>query len=152
MLVYPQPEAIGPPLPSTYDETGDGQGRSVDDEDLAGVRPYRNGDAPRMIAWTAMARTASDELLAKQFEGAAAGELQLDFDALPAELDTESRLSRLTRWVLEAEKREIRYGLRLQQQLIPASHGAGHLQHCLEALALYGSAESLRPAHMERSR
>ncbi|MEZ5649229.1 MAG: DUF58 domain-containing protein [Burkholderiaceae bacterium] len=149
VLVYPQPETASPPLPCTVDESGEGQGRGRDDEDLAGVRPFRPGDSPHRAAWTAMARTASDELLAKHFEGANAGELQLDFDGLPSQLDTEARLSRLTRWVLEAERREIRYGLRLQSQTIAAGNGSGHMQQCLEALALFGTATDLRPQRME---
>ncbi len=149
VLVYPQPENAGPPLPSTFDDNGDGQGLGAEDEDLAGVRPFRPGDEPRRIAWTAMARTASDEILSKQFEGATAGELLLDFDQLPSGLDTEARLSRLTRWVLDAEHRGIRYGLALRETRLEADHGARHMSRCLEALALFGTAREMRPARMD---
>lgn len=145
VLVYPRPEAGGIPLPATRDGEGDGEGRGDDQTDLAGVRPFRMGDSPRVVAWTAMARTGGEQLLSKMFEGTAAGELLLDIDSLPAAMDVESRLSRLTRWALDAEQQGLRYGLALGRTRLAPEHGPAHLARCLEALALFGSAESARP-------
>jgi uncharacterized protein (DUF58 family) len=72
----------------------------------------------------------------KQFEAAGGGDLMLDFDALPSSLGLEHRLSRLTRWVLDADASHIRYGLRLPNALIDLDRGAQHRDRCLTALAV----------------
>jgi uncharacterized protein (DUF58 family) len=80
----------------------------------------------------------------KQFEGGALDELVLDLDALPPRLDLELKLSRLARWVLEAELRSLPYALHLGRQAIDAGLGPAHQAACLEALALYGIPGELR--------
>lgn len=142
VLVYPAPESPPPPLPTTSLLSGEGDGGGGHEEDLAGVRPYQAGDTPRRIAWTAMARSGSDELLSKYFEGGASGELLLDFKSLPANFSVEERLSRLTRWVLDAEASGARYALSLPGRDIEPSSGQAHKIVCLEALALYGTGKS----------
>jgi len=62
--------------------------------------------------------------------------LWLDWDSLPHS-DTETRLSQLCRWVLDAEAGSCRYGLRLPGQHIPLNRGDAHKHLCLQALALY---------------
>ncbi|MDN4052495.1 hypothetical protein QPK32_05365 [Massilia sp. YIM B02763] len=69
-------------------------------------------------------------------------ELLLDFDALPARLDLELRLSRVARWVLEAEGRALPYALRVGRAEVEPALGAAHQAACLRALALYGRAEA----------
>jgi uncharacterized protein (DUF58 family) len=66
----------------------------------------------------------------------------LDWDSLP-DLDTEARLSQLTRWCLDAAARTDSFGLRLPNAVIPLGRGNRHLSDCLRALALY---EPGRPA------
>ncbi len=138
VLVYPQAESPSVPLPDSLSHAGDGQGSSGLEEDLAGVRPFQAGDSPRRIAWTAMARSGTDDILTKQFEGGATGELSLDFEQLPGALTLEDRLSRLTRWVLDAEAAGTRYELKLPGTVIEADSGTAHKIKCLETLALYG--------------
>jgi uncharacterized protein (DUF58 family) len=104
-------------------------------DDFAGVRPYQPGDAQKLIAWRLAAR--SDELSVKQFEAAGGGELVLDFDALPYAMDVEARVSRLARWVLDADAAHVRYGLRLPDAMIFIGSGAEHRDQCLTALAVY---------------
>jgi uncharacterized protein (DUF58 family) len=87
-----------------------------------------------MIAWRLSAR--SDELSVKQFEAQGGGELLLDFAALPAHLDLEQRLSRLARWVLDADAAHMHYALRLPDSMVFAGSGPQHRAHCLTALAL----------------
>jgi uncharacterized protein (DUF58 family) len=135
VLVYPAPEAPGTPLPASSGGDGSGGGVSTSDEDLAGIRPYRFGDSPRRIAWRSMAGSASDALLAKQFEGSARRELRLSWHALPPTLDTETRIARLARWVLDACQMEARWSLELPGALIDTDGGPGHRDRCLEALA-----------------
>jgi uncharacterized protein (DUF58 family) len=136
-LVYPAPESPAAPLPEFTAVASDGNGRGKGEDDIAAIRPYQFGDSIRRVAWKAVARTASDQLLTKQFDGGDRGELMFDWMALPAALDVESRLSRLTRWIIDAENSGIRYSLRIPGQMLDLDHGAAHRQKCLEALALF---------------
>jgi hypothetical protein len=51
-------------------------------------------------------------------------------------LSPEDRLSRLTRWVVDAEAAGLSYGLRLNSVTIDRASGASHRAECLQALAL----------------
>jgi uncharacterized protein (DUF58 family) len=139
-LVYPFPEQDAPPLPVSGRPNPDGFG-SAGSDDFAGVRSYQPGDPMRQLAWRHIARldpSLGGQLVTKQFEGGSLDELVLDLDALPPRLDLELKLSRLARWVLEAELRSVPYALRLGRQSIAAALGPAHQAACLEALALYG--------------
>ena len=133
-MVYPAPEEDAPPLPPAAGGGGDSAGMASSGDDFAGVRPYQPGDAQKLIAWRLAAH--SEDLSVKQFEAAGGGELMLDFDALPPTMDLEARLSRLTRWVLDADAAHARYGLRLPDAMIFIGSGTQHRDHCLTALAL----------------
>lgn len=132
--VYPAPELDAPPLPATAGGDTEGEGLAATGDDFAGVRPYQPGDPLKMIAWRLAAR--SDELSVKQFEARGGGEVMLDYDSLPAALDPELRLSRLARWVLDADAAHLRYGLRLPDAMIFAGTEPQHREHCLTALAV----------------
>ncbi|MES2018386.1 MAG: DUF58 domain-containing protein [Pseudomonadota bacterium] len=142
-LVYPFPEKDAPPLPMSGAASEDGHGHAGHD-DFAGVRSYQPGDAMRHLAWRQIARLDPElggHLVTKHFEGGAIEELVLDFDAMPATLDLELRLSRMTRWVLDAEQRGLPYAFRMDGREFDAAVGAAHQAACLRALALYaGSA------------
>jgi uncharacterized protein (DUF58 family) len=143
-LVYPFPEEGAPPLPSASSSASDGAGHAGED-DFAGVRPYQPGDPLRRLAWRQIARldpADGGQLATKHFEGGAREELVLDFAALPARLDLETRLSRMTRWVLDAESRALPYAFRLGAEQFEAAGGVAHQAACLRALALYGSGEA----------
>jgi len=133
-MVYPKPEENAPPLPPAAGGDGDTVGMASSGDDFAGVRPYQPGDAQKLIAWRLAAR--SDELSVKQFDAAGGGELMLDFDALPPAMDLEARLSRLARWILDADAAHMRYGVRLPDAMIFIGSGSQHRDHCLTALAL----------------
>lgn len=77
-------------------------------------------------------------MLTKQFTGTSATQVWLDWNELPTGLETEARLSRLTRWLLDAHAQGLAYGLNLPGRKIPLGHGARQFQDCLEALALHG--------------
>ncbi|MFA7504149.1 MAG: DUF58 domain-containing protein [Burkholderiaceae bacterium] len=138
VLVYPHPEEAGIPLPASNGGGGGSDGGAGREDDLSNLRPWSPGDSPRRIAWKAIARSDSAELLVKQFEGGEAGELVLDFDTLPERLEVEARLSRMTRWVLDAEHAGRRYSLRLAGRTIGPDSGPAHRADCLAALALHG--------------
>lgn len=139
VLVYPQPETPAAPLPARAAASGEGSARGQGSEDIAALRPYAPGDSPRLIAWKAIARTASDNLISKQFDGGNLGELSLEWSVLPASMNTEARLSRLTRWVLDADTAGVRYSLAIPGTCIAIDHGAAHRTRCLEALATWGA-------------
>lgn len=133
-LVYPAAAKSGPVPPASLYSlslTGDqGHGR----DDFAGLRNYHPGDSLRHVHWKALARQQG--MLTKQFGGDRAEELWLDWDTLSGH-DTEARLSILTRWVIEAERDGLCYGLRLPGARIPPGHGPAHRHRCLEKLALF---------------
>ncbi|MDL2356631.1 MAG: DUF58 domain-containing protein [Pseudomonadota bacterium] len=141
-LVYPFPEAVAPPLPMAGQARAHGRG-SAGDDDFAGIRSYQSGDPMRSLAWRQIARldpAYGGQLVTKHFEGGGADRLVLDFDALPSALPLELRLSRMTRWVLDAEQRALPYAVRIGAHAFPTGLGAAHQAACLGALALHGIA------------
>jgi uncharacterized protein (DUF58 family) len=52
-------------------------------------------------------------------------------------MHAEARLSRLARWVMLAQERGVRYGLRLPGVEVPLGEGFPHRERCLKELALY---------------
>ncbi len=134
-LVYPQP---GPhrPLPVAEPrglEPRSPRGSGADD--FVGLRAYKPGDSPRHIHWKAAARAQT--LQVKQFGGGDEA-CWLDWEQLPR-LEPEARLSQLCRWVLEAHRAGISYGLRLPDgTAIAPGCGLPHRGQCLRALALFG--------------
>jgi len=134
-LVYPAPETGMVPAPCSISDTGEGASNGVGQEDYAGLRKYHLGDSPRHVAWKAVAR--GQGMFTKQFAGASPTILMLDFESIEA-LDTEQRLSRLTRWVQDAEALGVPYGLRLPGLEQEPGAGEAHRLDCLKALALFG--------------
>jgi len=139
-LVYPRPEAPHVPLPLPAPHAGHGVVHGPGQEDFSGLRSYHPGDSPRHIAWKAAAR--GQALLTKQFSGRADTELWLDWQATPAALGVEGRLSRLARWVIDAHAAGLSFGLRLPGVVLPPAPGNAQHDRCLEALALFQTGEN----------
>ena len=139
-LVYPRPAAPGRPLPLAAADGARGLSR-VGDDDFAGLRSASPSDPPQRIAWKAYART--DLLLLKEFSGGTQEPCMLDWDMLP-DLDTEGRLSQLTRWCLDADAAGRSLGLKIPGIAIPLGAGPKHLAACLEALALFDADRDVR--------
>lgn len=137
VLVYPQPEENGPPLPLHDGEKADGRGQAGHD-DFAGIRAYQAGDSIRQLAWRQIARIDGGALVTKQFEGGARSELAIDYDRLPRAMNTELKLSRMTHWVLAAEMRGLPYAFHLGSTHFTPAVGPAHQAACLSALALHG--------------
>ena len=133
-IAWPQPEPRGPRPPGVETDTGGAQDRAAGDADFAGLRPYQAGDSPRRIAWKAYAR--GQGLHTKQYAGTDVVSHLFDWEALPG-LDTEARIVRLCRWVLDAHDQGEAFGLRLPGATIEPSIGTAHRQRCLTALALF---------------
>jgi len=138
-LVYPAPLAVAEPQASS---AGDGEGEFVGgsgDDEFAGLRDYRRGDSPRRVYWKGLAR-GQEELQSKEFAAVLADERWLDWEHF-APLGTEQRLSALCHWVLELQRREREFGLRLPGMELAAGSGERHCRQALRALALYGQEE-----------
>jgi uncharacterized protein (DUF58 family) len=135
-LVYPRPDEGLLPLPEPSGSAGEKRVAGGGSDDFAGLRAYQSSDSPRQIHWKVAAR--GQELQTKVFSGRAAAELWLDWNQLPPDLDLESRLARLTRWVLAADQDGLRYGLRLPGLELQPDAGEPHRLACLKELALYG--------------
>jgi uncharacterized protein (DUF58 family) len=135
-VIYPAPHGKRP-LPPPRGEPLEGHRRAHEssDEDWAWLRPFREGDAPRSVAWKAYAH--GGPLLVAHYEAPAGAHRLLDF-ALVQDLPLEQRLSQLTQWVLDCEHRGESYALVLPGTRLPALHGPAQRRACLEALALYG--------------
>jgi uncharacterized protein (DUF58 family) len=133
VLVYPRAETPAVPLPRMPDP-GRISGADPGDEDLRSLREYQPGDPTRLVAWKASARTG--ELLVRQLEAPQARETVFDLAGIVG-LDLERRLSRLTRWVLEAERAGIRYRLKLPGLNLGPDLGPAHRLRALKALALH---------------
>lgn len=140
-LVLPAPEADPPPLPASgTGAPASGRQPRAGDDDFAGLRPHRRADSLRHVAWKVIAR--GGPMLTKEYAGSGGQDLLLDWDALPPGLDTERRLSRLTAWVLAAERAGCRYALALPGLRTPVAAGAAHRDRCLRRLALFGLPEA----------
>lgn len=133
LLVYPMPEPHGPPLPTGSGDRAQSRLHPSGD-DVHHLRGYRRGDSRRAIAWKPSARR--DTLLVREYEQPLGAEVLLDWNAL-ARLPYEARISRLARWVDEAERDGRRYRLALPgRPALGPAQGAAHRHACLSALAL----------------
>lgn len=143
-IIYPQPEVDPPTLPEhSATELGRQASTASGTEDFAGLSPFQHSDSPRHIAWKVLAR--GGPLVVKRFSASRGGDIILDWEQLPAGFDTEQRLSRLTAWLLAAERSGRSYALLLPGQEFAAQNGHAHLHACLQALALFGLPAELQP-------
>lgn len=142
-LVYPKPARQAPEPPPTQSAHGHRQHDARGEEDFAGLRRFNVGDSPRHVAWKAYAR--SGDLLSKQFSGADTSSQWFEFDQVSA-ADIEERLSILTRWIIDADRTQRDYGLRIPGQEFSPAHGESHRHRCLEALAFFEAKSPDTPA------
>ena len=134
VIVYPRPDPSAG-MPPAHSRSVNEEGIPVPgDEEFHMLRPYRPGDAPKLIAWKALAREQG--LLTKEFSAMASSELWIDWEEARA-VDVEARLSMLCHWVTMADRYGQSYGLRLPGLAIAPSRGDAHRTRCLEALALF---------------
>jgi uncharacterized protein (DUF58 family) len=131
-LVWPRPAGSRPVPPSDGDLRGEQAQRAGLDE-FAGLRPFREGDSPRQVAWKAYARGAP--LLVREYHDALGRQRRLDYAALPG-VDIEARLAQLAQWILDAERCGDPWSLHLPDVDLPLDTGAAHRRAGLDALAL----------------
>ncbi len=139
VLVYPKPIA-----PSFHHAKNSG----AEDEDLNNAkqsgedyqesRRYNPGDPLPHIDWKVYART--DNLYTKKFDEPQGKEEWIDWDEFEG-AEMELRLSFLCYLVLEAEKSQQPYGLKMPNKTISPAVGSSHLQQCLEQLATFSGGQ-----------
>lgn len=139
VIVYPRPVGSLPLPADSGARAGTWPRGSAGADEWLGLRPFRDGDSPRQVAWKAYAREAP--LLVKEYTSAGSPLRMLSLDAA-RQPDIESRLAQLSRWIVDAEAAGDIYGLELPGKLIPAHRGPDHRHRCLSALALYGTPDA----------
>jgi uncharacterized protein (DUF58 family) len=133
ILVYPKPAQKRLPFPRSDGSHLDGRA-SHSSDDFHGFRAYLAGDPFKHIHWKSLAK-GGDPLI-RQYTGGETEVVHLNWTDTHG-ADTEARLSRLCRWLLDAEQAEVRYSLNLPGTTVAANRGASHCRKCLEALALF---------------
>jgi uncharacterized protein (DUF58 family) len=135
-LIYPIPFPAGhPPFSGSDGKSGKARIEAGDD-DFSGLRAYQHGDSLRRVDWKTSAREQG--MFSKQFHAESGTTLWLDWELVTTH-DTESRISHITRWVLDAHASGQAYGLRLPGKEIAPATGETQYRKCMEALALFGS-------------
>ena len=145
-IVYPRAAGSMPlPADGAISAGSSPRGAGGGDEWL-GLRPFRDGDSPRQVAWKAYAREAP--LLVKEYSSAGSPLRTLTLEAA-RQPDIESRLAQLARWVVDAEATGDLYGLELPGKSILPHRGPDHRHRCLTALALFGSPDAADAAALQ---
>ncbi len=138
LLVYPQPANNDQPA-SEQPQAGTDQGnQGAGDEDFTGLRNYLPGDSLHHIHWKALAKKQG--LLSKQFGAENRPQLWFDWRNLTA-LNTEARLSQLTRWIIDAQRSGLTYGLWIPGAEVAPANNSQHQHHCLRLLAEFRQTE-----------
>lgn len=135
VLVYPQEKGQKPLPISAQAGQESHQYEQLGEDEFAGLRSYREGEALHRVAWKAMAR--DDQMRSKQFSSPQGRELLFRWEDVADINDTEQKLSQLCQWICQAERQGDRYGLILPNAELAASHGPSHQHHCLKLLALF---------------
>ena len=139
VLAYPKPERPPATLPAARATAGGAaQSRRTQGAEIEGIRGYRRGDPLKLVFWKKAAKSleAGGDLVSRDTSQSAQHELWLDWQACGS-LAPEDRLSRLTAWVVAADRAGMNYGLALPGMHIERDHGEAHRRRCLEALALW---------------
>jgi uncharacterized protein (DUF58 family) len=135
-LVYPTPANIEIPFPenaNSASQAGFAKPKTGDD-DFYGLKPYQAGDSIKQIHWKTYAKGLG--LFSKQYSNNVSADIWLDYEQTYAQ-NSETRLSQLCRWVVDAEKLGITYGFKLGELTLQPNNGESHAKKCLDALALF---------------
>jgi uncharacterized protein (DUF58 family) len=133
-LVYPSPDPSPPPLPRTA-RGDEGTAQAGEGDHFHGLREYQPGDPLRRVAWRTSARHG--RLYSRVMETPREEACELNWYLMGGQ-NVEAKLSILSAWILNAERRQIPYSLELPTDALPAGLGADHRDACLKILALYG--------------
>jgi uncharacterized protein (DUF58 family) len=131
-LIYPKPAAWEDFPVSSAANKQTANRKKISHDDFSGLRRFRAGDPPQHIDWKTYARGKG--LYSKEFVSGEVPELFFKWE--DSEGDKEQRISQLTRWVLEAAKEGISFGMALPGFSVAAGTSEKHMQTCLKRLAL----------------
>lgn len=139
-LVYPKP--IAPP----FDLSLLGKAVEQDSNDLVegqddfySIKEYEPGDPKRNIHWRAYAK--GQGLYSKHFSEPKGQIASFDyhmFDQFDTYNRVELRLSWLCYLILDAAENQVPFSMTLPGQSFPVDMSKGHVEQCLEALAVFG--------------
>jgi uncharacterized protein (DUF58 family) len=135
VLVYPRAHGSAPMPLESGSKAGSREMAHAGADEWRTLRPFRDGDSPRQVAWKAYARGAP--LLVKEYSALGAELRLFDFARLQ-HLELEARLEQLARWIVDAESRGERYGLLMPARVFEPNSGPQHRHECLETLARHG--------------
>lgn len=139
ITIYPKPIHVSL---NTYNseasDDGSSQLKTIDGDDFAGLRDYKDGESLKHISWKALAQGRGK--LTKTFQGHAQPSLWFDWYKINAE-SVEEKISKLTSLILKADALNQTYGLKIPQQTIEKNQGASHKKLCLHALAYFKQTE-----------
>jgi len=138
-MVYPAP--LPGELPLTLaGEKDDGkeQGKDTGPDDFQGLRPYLPGNPMGRISWKTFSR--GQGLFIKNFTTDKGQDIILDLNLIK-ERDLEKKLSLICQAIIDAEKRHLKYGVRLGPVSLNPGSGKEHFHRCLKALALHAPGE-----------
>lgn len=134
-LIYPAPLRLRPlPPPTGEPHHSERDRHRSGEEEFAWLRPFRESDPLRRVAWKAYAR--GGPMMVAHYDAPAGAQRTLSLQML-RDLPLERALSQLADWVLECERQGETYALELPARALPPGHGLAQRRHCLEALALY---------------
>lgn len=134
VLVYPKPALHSSPFPENTAGAFQQGFSKKGAEDFYGLQEYQAGDPIKHIHWKAYAKGLG--IYSKQYGGGNSAQIWLDYGQTSGS-DTETRLSQLCRWVIEADQAGLSYGFVLPGFTLQPDIGITHTQKCLEALALF---------------
>ncbi len=134
MLVYPKPADSSNPNSLSADASAQGNSQlTKGDDDFNGHKNYQLGDSPSRVDWKASSRGIG--MYTKLYSGAGVHTLWLDWADTAG--STESRISQLTRWVIDAQATRQTYGLKLPNAELAPNNTEAHYHQALTALALF---------------
>jgi uncharacterized protein (DUF58 family) len=134
LIVYPRPGSPWQP-PGDQGESIDGGEEGSGNDDFSGLRRYLPGDQASRIDWKSFARDRG--LNTRIFSGQSDAPVWLDWRDAPGSND-ETKLSALTRAIIDADDVGRVYGLRLPDGAVAPGSGELHRHQCLRGLALHG--------------
>ena len=101
-------------------------------DDFKGVRQYVEGDLISLIDWNSLAK---GKLMTTEFEFLS-DKQDLIFDYENIKGDIETKLSQLTKWVLEAKARELEFEVKVGKKRFYSQKNS--IKDILTFLAMYG--------------
>ena len=113
-------------------------------DDFAGFKRHQETDLPTHVDWKGYAR--SGEMNTKVFESPMGDDVILSLAGAPGQ-NLEEKLSVLTGWCLVCERNRQPYGFAIPGTDLTPALGTGHLEKCLEALALFDIQNSSAGEH-----